>query len=87
MFNSFEKHLTVEFKFDLDNPDERVKMMRMLAADGMAFALFELTHNEKRNLENIVESKNLDSFQTLDLVFERLNQLLEENEVSNEIIN
>lgn len=73
--------MKITIEFNDENPDDMMKMKRMLAGDGMAFALFELTRNKRKTVEWEIETKSLDANQTLDRVFELLNSELEDNGV------
>lgn len=43
--------MKITIEFNDENPDDMMKMKRMLAGDGMAFALFELTRNKRKTVE------------------------------------
>lgn len=73
--------------FNLDNADDSIAHMRAVHATEMALVLWELTHNTKRKIEheiqgNEIEGKNLDKYEVLDLVFEKLHEELNENGIN-----
>ena len=72
-------------KFDLDDPDDQMAYKRMNLAEGMAFVLWELQFNSKRNIERALEAAaddKVDRFTALDMCFERLNELLLQHDIN-----
>jgi len=66
-----------QLKFDLENPDDRRAHLRCVKSTDMAIILFQLAHNLKKECEFEIESLSKD--EVLDLVFEKINALFEDN--------
>ena len=74
-------------EFNLDDPEDEMQYQRILRAKDMAMALWEITHNTKRNLERLLES-NASKFDSLELVFDTIHEILEDNKINiEELIN
>jgi DNA polymerase I-like protein with 3'-5' exonuclease and polymerase domains len=63
-------------------PKESKEHLRCVKATDMASVLWEFARNSKKGLEWELESKKRDSFETLELVFERFYELMESNGVN-----
>jgi len=73
--------------FDLTDPDDLMDFKRYNKSDEMANVIFQFMLNSKKELEYQIETKKLNSYDTLDLVFERFNELVENGNINiNEII-
>jgi hypothetical protein len=64
-------------EFNLDDVDDMVAHMRAVQSTNMALVLWELIHNTKRNIEREIESKDLDGFAVLDLLYDKLHEELD----------
>ena len=74
-------------EFNLDNPDDEMAYQRILKAKDMAMALWEITHNTKKNLQRLLEL-NANNFDALELSFETIHEILEDNKINiEELIN
>jgi hypothetical protein len=69
-------------EFNMDDAEDIQAHLRCVKATDMALVLWELYYNSKKTLENELEDKDIDSFETLDLVFSRFNSLLEEHDIN-----
>ena len=69
-------------KFDLSDPDDREDHARCVKATNMALVLWQLYFNEKKSLENKLGEKEYNKYEALDMVFERLRELLDEHDVN-----
>ena len=69
-------------EFNLDDVDDMVAHMRAVQSTNMALVLWELIHNTKRNIEREIESKDLDGYAVLDLVYEKLNTELNDQGIN-----
>lgn len=73
-------------KFDFNEFDDRVAHLRCVKANNMFNVLFDITHNLKKNIERKIENsyseQQLTSEQTLDLVFEEIVYLMEQQGVN-----
>ena len=47
-------------------------------------ALWEITHNTKKSLEWSLEGKEIDKYETLELVFEKIYEILDEHNINTE---
>jgi hypothetical protein len=75
-------------KFDLNDPDDVMGHKRAVKSLDMAIALWEITHNTKKGLEWSLEGKDLDKYDTLELVFEKIYEILNDNNINcDELIN
>lgn len=79
--------MKAELKFNLDEIDDKMAHLRATKSLDLALVLWELTHNSKKELERKLEAtdekslSNVSSLDTLDLVFERIHELLEEHNI------
>jgi hypothetical protein len=70
-------------KYDLSDPDDLREFKQNAASSAMASALFEITYNAKKRLEFELEQKeNINKYETLELVFERISEILYENNIN-----
>ena len=67
-------------KFKL--PEDQQEYNRCNKANDMASVLWSFSSNIKKSIEWEVESKKLDSFETLDLAFSKFYELLQENNIN-----
>ena len=68
-------------KYDLNDTDDAMAHMRAVKSLDMALALWDITHNTKKGLEWSMEGKELDKYEVLDLVYERIYEILEEHNI------
>jgi hypothetical protein len=66
-------------EFDLNDPDDRLEHMRAIKSFDMAIALYEIQLNSYKELERLIEHQNLSAIDTLDKVFERINEVLDKH--------
>ena len=69
-------------EFDLNDQDDRMSHLRCVKSTSMAIALWEITHNTKKGLEWSMEGKELDKYDALELVFDKIYEILNEHDVS-----
>lgn len=69
-------------EFDLNEPDDIMAHKRAVKSLDMAIALWEITHNTKKGLEWSLEGKELDKYDTLELVFDKIYEILKEHNIS-----
>jgi 3-oxoacyl-[acyl-carrier-protein] synthase III len=54
----------------------------------MAMALWEIVHNTKKGLEWSMEGKEMDKYDALEMVYEKIHEILEEHNIkTDELIN
>ena len=68
-------------KYDLNDSDDAMAHMRAVKSLDMALALWDITHNTKKSIEWSLESKELNKYEVLDLVYERIYEILEEHNI------
>jgi hypothetical protein len=74
--------MKVELHFNLDDEDDSMAHTRCIKANEMALVLWMLVHNSKKTLESAMESDSINRYDALDMVFERISELLEEHDVN-----
>ena len=62
-------------KYDLNDSDDAMAHMRAVKSLDMALALWDITHNTKKRIEWSLESKELNKYEVLDLVYERIYEI------------
>ena len=68
-------------KYDLNDTDDAMAHMRAVKSLDMALALWDITHNTKKRIEWSLESKELNKYEVLDLVYERIYEILDEHNI------
>ncbi len=68
-------------EFDLNEPDDIMAHKRAAKALDLALALWEITHNTKKGLEWTMEGKDIDKYEALDMVYEKIYEILEEHNI------
>ena len=69
-------------EFDLNDHDDKMAHLRAVKSLDMAIALWEITHNTKKGLEWSMEGKELDKYDALELVFDKIYEILKEHNIS-----
>jgi hypothetical protein len=69
-------------EFDLNDPDDRMEYMRCNKSLNMALALWEITHTTKKGLGYSMEGKNMDQYETLEFVFERIYEIINDHTIN-----
>ena len=68
-------------EFDLTNVDETKAHLRAVKSTDMAFALWDITHNTKKGLEWSMDGKEMDKYDALEMVFEKIHEILDEHNI------
>ena len=68
-------------KYDLNDTDDAMSHMRAIKSLDMALALWELLNNSKRTLERAMHEKEMDKYEALDMVYERIYELMDEHNI------
>jgi hypothetical protein len=68
-------------KYDLNDADDIMAHKRAVKATDMAEALWTITHNTKKGLEWSMEGKEIDKYEALELVYEKIYEILEEHNI------
>jgi hypothetical protein len=63
-------------EFDLNEPDDVMAHKRAAKSLDMASALWDIAHNTKKSIEWSLENKDLNKYEVLDLVYDRINEIL-----------
>ena len=68
-------------KYDLNDTDDAMAHMRAIKSLDMALALWELLNNSKRTLERAMHEREIDKYEALDMVYERIYELMDEHNI------
>jgi hypothetical protein len=68
-------------EFDLNEPDDVIAHKRAAKSLDMVVALWTIIYNTKKSLEWSLEDKELNKYEVLDLVYDRINEILEEHNI------
>lgn len=71
-----------KIEYDLNDPDDRMAHFRAIKSLDMAGALWDITHNTKKGLEWSLEGKEIDKYDVLELVFDKIYEILEEHNIN-----
>jgi hypothetical protein len=75
-------------EFNLDDPEDDMAHLRAIKSLDMAIVLWEIYYNSKKTLYSRVESENLDPYQAIDAIFDKLHDELNERGINlNQLIN
>ena len=77
--------------YNLNDPDDRMAHMRAVKSMDMASALFEITRNLRKKIQNRyedIDNTHNDVFDGIDAVFDEIYDILEDNNIDiDELIN
>lgn len=68
-------------KYDLNEPDDMMAHKRAVKSLDLALALWDITHNTKKSIEWSLDGKDIDKYEVLDLVYDRIYLILEEHNI------
>lgn len=68
-------------KYDLTDPDDAMAHKRAVKSLDLALALWEITHNTKKGLEWSMEGKEMDKYDALEMVFEKIFEIISDHNV------
>ena len=68
-------------EYDLNDADDAYAHKRAVKSLDLALALWEITHNTKKGLEWSMEGKEIDKYEALELVYEKIYEILEEHNI------
>jgi cell fate (sporulation/competence/biofilm development) regulator YmcA (YheA/YmcA/DUF963 family) len=75
-------------KYDLSDPDDVMAHKRAVKSLDMAMALWDIVHNTKKGLEWSMEGKEIDKYDALELVYEKIHEILNDHNINtDELIN
>ena len=67
--------------YNLNDPDDLMAHKRAIKSLDMAIALWELIHNTKKGLEWAMETKEMDKYDALELVYEKIHEIMSEHNI------
>ena len=70
-----------KIEYDLNDADDAYAHKRAVKSLDLALALWEITHNTKKGLEWSMEGKEIDKYEALELVYEKIYEILEEHNI------
>jgi hypothetical protein len=74
--------------YDLNDVDDIMAHKRAVKSFDMALAIWNITHNTKKSLEYSMDGKEIDKYEALDLVYEKIYEILDEHDIKiDELIN
>jgi len=75
-------------EFDLNDSDDALAHLRAVKSLDLALALWDIVHNTKKGLEWSMEGKEIDKYDALELVYEKIHEILNDHNINtDELIN
>lgn len=71
-----------KIEYDLSDIDDMYAHKRAIKSLDMALALWEITHNTKKSLEWAMEGKEIDKYDALEMVYEKIFEIISEHNIS-----
>jgi hypothetical protein len=71
-------------EYDLNDFDDKLAHFRAVKSLDMGLALWDIVHNTKKGLEWAMEGKELDKYDALEMVFEKIHEILQEHNIDTE---
>jgi hypothetical protein len=68
-------------EYDLNDSDDLYAHKRAIKSLDLTLALWEITHNTKKKLEWSMEGKEIDKYDALELVYEKIFEVLSEHNI------
>ncbi len=68
-------------EYDLNDIDDIMAHKRATKSLDMAMALWDITHNTKKSLEWSMEGKEMDKYDALEMVFDKIHEILDEHNI------
>jgi hypothetical protein len=69
-------------EYDLSDPDDVMAHKRAVKSLDMAMALWDIVHNTKKGLEWSMEGKEIDKYDALELVYEKIHEILDDHNIN-----
>lgn len=63
-------------EFDLNEPDDIQEHRRVIKSLDLALAIWDIVHNTKKGLEWSLDEKEVDKYETLEMVYDRIHEIL-----------
>ena len=70
-----------KIEYDLNDRDDLFAHKRAVKSLDMALVLWEITHNTKKGLEWSMEGKEMDKYDALEMVYEKIYEIMSEHNV------
>lgn len=70
-----------KIEYDLSDVDDMYAHKRAIKSLDMALALWEITHNTKKSLEWSMEGKEMDKYDVLEMVYEKIYEIISEHNI------
>jgi hypothetical protein len=70
-----------KIEYDLNDRDDLFAHKRAVKSLDMALVLWDITHNTKKGLEWSMEGKEMDKYDALELVYEKIFEIMSEHNV------
>ena len=74
--------MKARLKYNLEDAEDRLAHLRAVKADDMYFSLWDITHNTKKALGWRLDETTLTAHEVLDLVYEKIYEILEEHNIN-----
>jgi hypothetical protein len=68
-------------EFELNDHDDEMAHRRCVKALDMAIVLWDITYNVRKECERESDARDMTAYEMLELVFEKYNQLLDDNNI------
>jgi hypothetical protein len=85
------KNMKATLSYNLNDPDDRMAHLRAVKSVDMASALFDITRNLRKKIQNRyedIDNTHNDVFDGIDAVFDEIYDILEDNNIDiDELIN
>ena len=70
-----------KIEYDLNDSDDVYAHKRAIKSLDLTLALWEITHNTKKSLEWSMEGKEMDKYDALELVYEKIFEIMAEHNI------
>jgi hypothetical protein len=70
-----------KIEYDLSDSEDVYAHKRAIKSLDMALALWTITHNTKKSLEWSMEGKEMDKYDALELVYEKIYEIMAEHNI------
>ena len=68
-------------EYNLNDTDDAYAHKRAIKSLDLVLALWEITHNTKKSIEWSMENKELDKYDALEMVYEKINEIIDEHNI------
>ena len=77
-----------KIEYDLNEDDDRLTHLRAVKSIHLSSAIRDTAHNTKKSLEWSMEGKEMNKYDALELVYEKIHEILDEHNIRiDELIN